>query len=982
MIDFMAQRQPEQGAPCSKRLSPDSLSDPLTLKALAHDVDLNVLWNEEDIAIPLDKGGCVIPPTLPIAECWPHWNTPLHRAIQFSFFDSADLLLRRGADINIYNSLGRTPLHEAVETRRYDAIQFLLARGADVNKITVEAHVRYEDYEIDMDGQEGNFSLLMALSISDSTCLKMLVEAGAGFYANSPGPWTILDLALLAEDRRAVKTLLQQGFELPAEPSIPGYNQSKVDHSDASRDLLALTYSENFVPLNELYETYCYALWKAKREWKSGHDGAIDDIEGLIRCLFEILEDATGPEQRLRKDKICSSCQKFQSEAFYIYETGEPFQHVLHNERNHLNDSADKGCSICGMIADGLDQAERNLKSQSKAALEQDSNIGGSPSPVVINIDLVPDDGEFYLFSLPVRCGKLRAEIGVTSIHDSFITAHEDHDKSDTNTGSAGAIHTAKAWLQACKDDSSHSICRKAHCDQKQSGTWPRRLLYVGAKEKQPNLVPMQDTQPPYCALSYCWGTKSFFITTRENLQQGMKSICLDDLPVMMQDAVSVTQALGYSYLWIDALCIIQNDSDDWEHEAANMHAIYSNADLTISSTVASDCQTGLFQPRAHRVMHPVPLDIWRPKSHRDGKSLAIYPEWASKSQVSQGPVHLQGWTLQQQLLSTRILWFSDGMLHWECLEGYRLEANPMMNTILSFNPLDDTKERINAKRVIQATLLEEQGNIKELPKSFQCFNVWKRQLEAFTRRRLTKPSDRLPAFISISRSLASGAGNKLHYGIWNGDRMLESLCWRIVSPLPKIEVTNLPSWTWAAVDGEISFDMVNRSGREDIEHLSGASVVSSGSQANDSLACIPASITLRATLRRKKPFHFMDTNDSEQSWLLESVYGVEIGVFLDYKLESLENCYAIDLLNFPNEPPFEGYGYPMWPNGRPPVTIKLLLQPTGEDLAMFRRVGIGIVPGQATDGENELGPDEKLTPLDWLIMDEETMDDREIIII
>ncbi|KAL6895146.1 hypothetical protein GGI43DRAFT_128645 [Trichoderma evansii] len=215
----------------------------------------------------------------------------------------------------------------------------------------------------------------MALSISDSTSLSMLVEAGAGFYASSPGPWKILNLALLAKDRRAAKALLQKGFELPAEPSTPDYNQSKVDYSGTSRDLLALTYSENFVPLNELYETYCYALWKAKRERKSSHDAAIDDIEGLIRCLFETLEDATGPEQWLRKDKICSSCQKFQSEAFYIYEIGEPFQYVLHNERNHLNDSADKGCSICGLIADGLDQAERNLKSQSKVALDRDGEI-------------------------------------------------------------------------------------------------------------------------------------------------------------------------------------------------------------------------------------------------------------------------------------------------------------------------------------------------------------------------------------------------------------------------------------------------------------------------------------------------------------------------------------------------------------------------------------------------------------------------------
>lgn len=987
MIPFTAQSQLNQGASCLEKLSPQSLSDPLTVKqALANGFNPNLLWDEEDIVIPRVKGGCVIPPVLPASEFWPHCNTPLHRAIQFSHFDSAKLLLQYGADINIYNSLGRTPLHEAVESRRHDSIQFLLAKGADVNKMTVEAHVRCKDEEMDMHGQEGNFSLLIALSISDHISLRMLVEAGADFYVNSPGPWTILDLALLAKDRRAVKVLLQQGLKLPAEPFISEYNQPKADYSGTSKDLIALTLSETLVPLSELHDTYCHILWKAIRKGKFSGDVAIDDVESLIRCFFETLEDVGDPVQRLRKNKICSSCQKFQLEAFYIYETGEPFQYVLHNERNHLNDSADKGCSICRIIADGLDQAERDLKSKSKAALGQDSEIGGSPSSVVINIDLSPDDGDFLLFSIPVSCGKLRAEIGITSIDDNFINAHEDHDKPDINTSSTGAIQTAKTWLQNCQNDSSHSVCRKAYCNQKQNGIWPRRLLFVGEKEQQPKLVLIQDIQPSYCALSYRWGTKDFFTTKRDNLQQSTRKICLENLPVLMQDAVSVTRTLGYSYLWIDALCIVQDDNDDWEHEAANMHAIYANADLTISTTVASDSHTSLFRPRDHRVMHPIPLDIWRPNSYRDGTSLALYPEWATQNQVFQGPVHLRGWTLQEQLLSTRILWFGDGMLHWECLEGYRSEADPLMNHILLFNGQEDIKERIKAKCAIQAIFSEEQNSTTKLSKKIQCFDIWKQQLEAFTRRRLTKSSDRLPAINSISRSLASSAGNKLLYGIWNGDRLLESLCWRVVAPLPKIEVTNLPSWTWAAVDGEISFDMVDRSGREDIENLSGAWVVSSSDQANESPGCIPASITLRATLRRKKLFHSVNTDDYESSILFKGLYGMQDwcngGVFLDYKLEFLENCYAIDLVNFPNEPPYRGYGYPAWPNGRPPVTIKLLLQPTDEDLAVFRRVGIGIVPSLATISDNNLDLEKELTPLEWLLIDEETMDDREIIII
>lgn len=92
-----------------------------------------------------------------------------------------------------------------------------------------------------------------------------------------------------------------------------------------------------------------------------------------------------------------------------------------------------------------------------------------------------------------------------------------------------------------------------------------------------------------------------------------------------MLDAISITRVLRYSHLWIDDLYIVQDDSDDWEHEAANMQATFSNADLIIPTTVASNCHTALFKLRVYRVTHLVATDIWRSKSYRDDAFLAIY---------------------------------------------------------------------------------------------------------------------------------------------------------------------------------------------------------------------------------------------------------------------------------------------------------------------------------------------------------------------
>jgi hypothetical protein len=956
-----------------------TLNIPSTVKqALADGLNPNILWDEEDLVIPRPKGGCMLPVGTRESETWPHWNTPLHCAMRFSAFDSAEVLLQHGADINLYNSIGRTPLHEAIMNRKYDNIRFLLAHGADVNNITVEAYIRFKDEDMDIYGRGGDVSLLIALDISDSTSLSLLVEAGAGLATDSE-PWTIFDLALLARDRRAIKVLLNQGLKPLIQPSFLERYQPGTDYSGLSKDLLALARGNKIVPPSELYETYCHALWKADIEEKLKCVNRDIDIESLIRSLFEALQDAAGPEQQTKK-MMCASCQQFQSEAFYTTEEGKSLQFLLHHDRQHLNDSAGKGCPLCGITADALDQPGGGSQNDDIQSVDLFC-------PVFIrgNLDRITGTDSSKIRSFSVRCGQLYIEMHLTTLHDDFIPSYIGQDKQDVHNGWADSIEAAKSWLQACQKGDAHSVCRKSYCSQQQKGSWPRRLLYVGDKGKQSSLVFLQDKQPPYLALSYCWGTTNFLITTQENLQQHIKGIRLERLPAVMLDAVSVTQALGYSYIWIDALCIIQNDVEDWDHEAANMHAIYSNAELTISSLVASDCHTGLFTPRIQRVTHPVPFDIWQPKMYRQSnESLAVYPQWTSKDQTVLGPVHSRGWTLQEQLLSTRILWFGHRMVHWECLHCYVFEANPTHGMALSFGQCaGGVSGRITAKRAIKATLSEDQKTTRISDKRSQPFEIWKRELEEFTKRNLTKLSDRLPAIISVSSSLANNAGSEFLCGIWSGDKLLESLCWRAVKPLPKNTSINMPSWSWASVDGEISFDMVSWSGRGGIEILPGSSVVSVDIEPNKSLGHIPRSITFRAALHQKKPFDVLYAANSKKVKPLFLQHCQSGMVYLDHMCDFLENCYAIDVLSFPHGPLYEGYGYPAWPIGRPAETIKLFLQPINEDLNVFQRVGVGIVPGMPTDGCcYKLDLEEGLASWEWLTIDEKILEVREITII
>lgn len=80
-----------------------------------------------------------------------------------------------------------------------------------------------------------------------------------------------------------------------------------------------------------------------------------------------------------------------------------------------------------------------------------------------------------------------------------------------------------------------------------------------------------------YAALSYCWGGNSTLTTTTKTLKEHEAGLDLLGLHRVFQDAISVASSLGLAYIWIDALCIVQDDLSEWAHEAAQMANVFSN---------------------------------------------------------------------------------------------------------------------------------------------------------------------------------------------------------------------------------------------------------------------------------------------------------------------------------------------------------------------------------------------------------------------
>lgn len=171
-----------------------------------------------------------------------------------------------------------------------------------------------------------------------------------------------------------------------------------------------------------------------------------------------------------------------------------------------------------------------------------------------------------------------------------------------------------------------------------------------------------------YIALSHCWGKAVNLRLLPENFKDMQKSIVLSRLTKNFRDAVIITRGLRIRYLWIDSLCIIQGDKEDWKNEASRMGLVYAMAKCVISATASEDSHGGCFYPKTawaggcHLCQEKdTSLDV----TLSDQPDLAI--EELFKQLVEDAPVNKRAWCFQERILATRVLHFCDGVVLFEC---------------------------------------------------------------------------------------------------------------------------------------------------------------------------------------------------------------------------------------------------------------------------------------------------------------------------
>jgi hypothetical protein len=325
-------------------------------------------------------------------------------------------------------------------------------------------------------------------------------------------------------------------------------------------------------------------------------------------------------------------------------------------------------------------------------------------------------------------------------------------------------------WIESCQRDHEY-------CIQPTHSNLPTRILDVG---REGDIICLRESAHivgSYNILTHCWGPRPTFTTTRANLASRYVGFAIEELPTTFKHAVQVTRLLGIKYLWIDSLCIIQDREDpaDWRSECDKMLGYYKNAYLTIGAATAGDSFAGFLRPRSERKVK---------LSMRHGLSCRLDRDLSTT--LEQSVLHRRAWCLQEHIVSTRLLQFTQSEIVFECQSTVEREAGGYTAYLeREYMHRDTESQHIGVVDLKGALVPVRFGNMPPL----QNFQTWYRIIEEYTSRDLTFPRDRLPAISGVASEFKKATCFQYNYGIWRQD-IHSGLAWRLNSDLvddPKV---------------------------------------------------------------------------------------------------------------------------------------------------------------------------------------------------
>lgn len=347
----------------------------------------------------------------------------------------------------------------------------------------------------------------------------------------------------------------------------------------------------------------------------------------------------------------------------------------------------------------------------------------------------------------------------------------------------------------------------------------PTRLLHLtgGSPEPMVRLIDganvSLDVNTPYIALSHSWGNTMPIQLITSRLAEFTNGIAFKDLPATFRDAAALTLELGVSYLWIDSLCIMQDSSSDWLHEAQRMASVYAFSHLTIAASASKNPTTGLSpSPRPRTVIiRPTWTGFIQEWGLQPGQTLRVTNPWYQEfgNTIVSAPLNRRGWTYQEYALSPRVLHCTDGEWWW----------NGISDGIYRETSIDPIRFFTGPGSVSWPDKLsffnKERRRLTRTPDVW----FWDYLTAQYNQRALTKRKDKLVAFGAVAQIFGQVNGlpvdkpGEYVAGAWRS-YLPFGLHWSIgenaerhvSQPGSEDSQYVIPSWSWASIDGLVRF--------------------------------------------------------------------------------------------------------------------------------------------------------------------------------
>lgn len=354
-----------------------------------------------------------------------------------------------------------------------------------------------------------------------------------------------------------------------------------------------------------------------------------------------------------------------------------------------------------------------------------------------------------------------------------------------------------KSWMDQC--DVNHSTT----CTVNNDCPPPTRLIDLGVgANPSPRLVDSvgERARYEYIALSYLWGDPRQHNappkTVKGNIDELKERIDLQILPPCFQDIINIAHCIGIRYVWIDALCIIQDDKDDWEKESFRMADVYMNSLVTLAAASGSSTEDGLFIRHIYGKWTTALSFESRFEQNTRGVfylcSDYVEPYFTALRAKRDATWAQRGWTFQEGRLSRRIVYFTKDCLIFECLT--HLVSDIGTHEILSEK--DDmylSSHSLPSKKP-EKSRQDEHDEIRS-----KLRTIWKRICCEYFQTRLTYPTDRLPALSGIANMFQTRLRDEKYLaGLWSGS-LAHELLWGISGHKERPEHYLAPSWSWAS---------------------------------------------------------------------------------------------------------------------------------------------------------------------------------------